>query len=165
MIDMIKVRKIQNKDWKAVKELYNEWRTEGTFSVPEWVLSDSQAKDKVRELLKEDTNLVAEVDSKVCSILESKQGHLSKDRHTLMITQMNVLKQFRRGDIASKLMFELIRVAKRKKIKVIQLYVIENNRPAISFYKKFGFGKTGYIKNKYKFGNKYYNLNIMCKLL
>jgi ribosomal protein S18 acetylase RimI-like enzyme len=162
---MIKVRKVQNKDWNPIKEMYNEWRTERTFSVPDWVLSDKQAKDKVSDLIKADTNFVAEVDGKVCGLLESKQGRLPKDKHTIIVTQMNVFKKFRSLGVASKLMLELFKVAKKKKIIMLSLYVIDSNKPAISFYKKYGFKKTGYIKNKYKFGSNYYNMNIMCKEL
>jgi ribosomal protein S18 acetylase RimI-like enzyme len=161
----IKIRFIESKDWKSIKEIYNEWRTEKTYSVPDGILSDLQSKKKTLALVTEGFNLVAEIDGVVVGLIESNIGKLPKNKHTLYINQMNVLKKHRKKGIAQKLVNNIISLAKKKKIKVIFLHVVSINEPAIKLYSKLGFIKTGFIKNEYKFGSRFIDNDIMCKLL
>jgi len=158
------IRKVQTKDWNAIKEIYNEWRTANTYAVPTDIFSDKLAKQKVKDL-KKGINLIAEVDKKVVGLIESKQGYLPKTKHTLNIGQLNVLKAYRKQGVAKALIKQIFKIAKQKKIKIAFLYVASINKPAISLYKELGFIKTGYIKNQLKFKNKYVNNNIMSKTL
>ncbi len=161
----LKIRKIQKRDWKAVKNIYNEWRTEGTFAVPDYLFSDKKIKKHITILLKRGVNLIAELDGKVIGILECEQGGLSKTAHTLNIQQLNILAAYRKFGIASALFKKIFDISHSKRINVLFLHVAANNNPAIASYKKFGFVKTGYIKNQFRFGNKFINNNIMCKIL
>ena len=161
----IKVRKVAEDDWKAIKKIYNEWRAEGAYAVPEHLLSDKDAKRNAKFLAEHGINLVAEVNNKVVGLLESTQGRLPKTAHTVDIGQLNVSIEYRRFGIGKKLVQSLLDISRKKKINVLFLYVAANNRPAIRFYEKLGFKTTGYIKNQLRFGNKYVNNNIMCKTL
>jgi len=162
---MIKIRNVKEEDWKGINELYNEWRTENTFSVPEKTLNKSQAKKRTKQLIKEGLNLIAEDNKQVLGLIESGIGMLPKIKHTLYINQLNVRKTKRKLGIATKLMNELIKIAEKKKIKMIFLHVVSTNKPAIKFYEKQGFKITGKIIKQYKFDNKYIDNNIMCKLI
>lgn len=55
------------------------------------------------------------------------------------ITSISILPDFWRRGIGTKLLDEVIRVAKKYKIEVITLRVLESNKKAVKFYKKFGF--------------------------
>ena len=64
------------------------------------------------------------------------------------ITNIVTKKDKRRNKIGTKMLEELIKVAKEKKLKDITLEVNVNNIPAINLYKKYNFKETG-IRKKY----------------
>ena len=66
------------------------------------------------------------------------------------ITNIAVLKDYRRKGIAHKMLERLIKKAKEMKITVLSLEVRESNIPAINLYEKFGFKKIGTRKDYYK---------------
>lgn len=66
------------------------------------------------------------------------------------ITNIAVLKDFRRQKIAHKMLLELIEKAKEKGIKTLTLEVRESNLAAINLYTGFNFKKVGIRKNYYK---------------
>ncbi|MDD4984054.1 MAG: GNAT family N-acetyltransferase [Candidatus ainarchaeum sp.] len=162
---VLKIRQIEINDWKDIKKLYNEWRTENTFAVPEVILSNGQAKKRTTQLIEDGINFAGELNGRVVGLIESSIGKLPKTNHTLYVSQLNVLKDYRRNGIASKLLKKLLSVAKQKKIKLIYLNIVSTNKPAIRLYEKLGFKKTGCVKKQYKFGNKYVDNCIMCKFL
>ena len=57
-----------------------------------------------------------------------------------------VIKEFRRKGIAENLLKELFQIFHRKNIKYFILEVLENNKPAINLYKKYGFEITRKLK-------------------
>lgn len=66
------------------------------------------------------------------------------------LTEIAVLKEYRREGIGEKLMKELFEIASEKKLSFVTLEVRESNMPAISLYKKFGFDEVGVRKDYYK---------------
>ena len=66
------------------------------------------------------------------------------------ITNVAVLKKFRRQKIAHKILSELIKLAKQKSIKTLTLEVRESNLAAIKLYSGLNFKKVGTRKNYYK---------------
>lgn len=70
------------------------------------------------------------------------------------ITSIGILPDFCRRGIGSKLIDEMIRVAKEYKIEVITLRVLDSNTKAVHFYEKFGFEveiiEENWIKMIYK---------------
>ena len=60
-----------------------------------------------------------------------------------------VIKKTKRGNgLSSLLLEELIKIAKSKNCKMVNLEVASNNKIAINLYKKFGFKEVG-IRSKY----------------
>ena len=55
---VLKIRQIKTRDWKDLKEIYNGWRTENTYSVLETILSDKQAKKRASQLTGDGIKLV-----------------------------------------------------------------------------------------------------------
>lgn len=79
------------------------------------------------------------------------------------ITDIVTAKDFRKNGIGSRLLENLIDLAKREKgISSITLEVNENNIPAIKLYEKFGFKNVGLRKKYY---NNTYDALIMTKEL
>lgn len=66
------------------------------------------------------------------------------------ITNIAVLKEFRRQKIAQKMLVYLIEKAKAKKLKILSLEVRESNIAAINLYSGLNFKKVGIRKNYYK---------------
>ena len=64
------------------------------------------------------------------------------------ITNIVTKKDKRRNKIGTKMLEELIKIAKEKKLKDITLEVNVNNIPAINLYKKYNFKEVG-IRKKY----------------
>lgn len=161
----IKIRKVEAKDWKQINELFNECRTKELYSTPKTELSDKEAKEYVKRLAKSGINLVAETDNKIVGLIELILIDTKNQEHTCYGNQLNVLKEYRRKGIAKQLFAKAINVAKKKKITMIFFYVVETNKNAIKLYKKLKFKKVGQIPRFYKFGNKYVDNCIFCKLL
>ena len=66
------------------------------------------------------------------------------------ITNVAVLKEFRRQKIAQKLLLNLIDKAKKKGLKTLTLEVRESNTAAINLYSGLDFKTVGIRKNYYK---------------
>ena len=64
------------------------------------------------------------------------------------ITNIVTKKDKRRNKIGTKMLEELIKIAKEKKLKDITLEVNVNNIPAINLYKKYEFEEVG-VRKKY----------------
>lgn len=64
------------------------------------------------------------------------------------ITNIVTKKDKRRNKIGTRMLEELIKIAKEKKLKDITLEVNVNNIPAINLYKKYNFKEVG-IRKKY----------------
>lgn len=120
------------------KELAN--LDEQCFSVP-WSENSflNDAKNPIAEYI------IARIDNKIVGyagfwqVLDEGQ-----------ITNIAVLKEFRRQKIAQKMLFELIEKAKSKNLKILSLEVRESNLAAINLYSGLNFKTVGIRKNYYK---------------
>jgi len=165
---MVNTRFVRKEDWKAVMSLYNAWRTEdGSSAVRDSILSLKQAKKRIVQILKSKNGfgLVAEQKGKIVGFIEANQGGFVKTHHSMFVNDIIIFKEHRRKGFGQALINRIIKITKQKKLKLIYLFVASNNKPAIKFYLTCGFKKTGRIIKGYKFGNKYVDKNIMCKLL
>ena len=132
---MLTFSKIKESDAKELAEL-----DEQCFSVP-WseVAFSNDAKNPIAEYV------IARIDDKIVGyagfwqVLDEGQ-----------ITNIAVLKKFRRQRIAQKMLFELISKAKAKNLKVLSLEVRESNLAAINLYSGLNFKNVGIRKNYYK---------------
>lgn len=132
---MLTFSKIKESDAKELAEL-----DEQCFSVP-WseAAFSNDAKNPIAEYV------IARIDDKIVGyagfwqVLDEGQ-----------ITNIAVLKEFRRQRIAQKMLFELISRAKSKNLKVLSLEVRESNLAAINLYSGLNFKNVGIRKNYYK---------------
>ena len=76
-------------------------------------------------------------------------GGLWKSIDDVHITNIVTKKSFRNKGIGNAILNELINQAKIFGYNIITLEVNENNLPAISLYKKFGFKEVGFRKKYY----------------
>lgn len=65
------------------------------------------------------------------------------------ITNIAVLPEYRRCDLASALLSEVIKKAKKDRLCILTLEVRKSNAPAVSLYESFGFEALGERKNYY----------------
>lgn len=101
-------------------------------------------------------SLVAEADGRavgLCDVIRIKPG-TSADHVGLV--GIAVKKEYRSRGIGKAMMLEAIRRSKGKFEQLI-LNVFENNKAALSLYKKLGFREFGTLKMSQKRGNRYFN--------
>ena len=92
--------------------------------------------------------LVAEIDNKLVGYLLAEY-----DKQYLHIMSFGIYPEYRRCGIGSKLINELVTIAKSKEeIYAISLNVHADNNGGINFYEKYGFQKKKRLINYY-FGN------------
>ena len=132
---MLTFSQIKDSDAKELARLDKE-----CFSIP-WSENSflNDAKNPIAEYV------IARIDDKIVGyagfwqVLDEGQ-----------ITNIAVLKDFRRQKIAQKMLFELIEKAKSKNLKVLSLEVRESNVAAINLYSGLNFKTVGIRKNYYK---------------
>jgi ribosomal-protein-alanine N-acetyltransferase len=88
----------------------------------------------------------------VARIAESLAGYAVAwlMRREMHIGNLAVAQSFRRKGVGSKLLDELLRLAKQKSIKLVTLEVRASNRPAIHLYEKFGFAAIAIKPDYYR---------------
>ena len=119
--------------------------------------------DKIKENLKEDFDefwnenvLKNELENPASTYIVAKDEQNNKVGYAGIwqpideahITNIVTKKDKRRNKIGTKMLEELIKIAKEKKLKDITLEVNVNNIPAINLYKKYNFKEVG-IRKKY----------------
>ncbi len=100
--------------------------------------------------------LVAEADGKIvglCDVVRIKPGTSADHVGQIGIA---IKKEYRSRGIGRALMSEAIKRSKGKFEQLI-LNVFENNRTALSLYKKLGFREFGTLRMSQKRGNRYFN--------
>lgn len=109
----------------------------------------------------ERVQLVPEVGEKVVGSASVKKGKYGATEHTGRLA-LALKKEFRGKGLGSKLMELIISEAKDKlDIEILSLEVFENNQAAINLYKKFGFERSGKIKDGLKEDGEYRDKIIM----
>ena len=129
----------------------------------------------VREMVQADVEGVAQIEREAFSQPWSEQGFLDalKQKNAVFliaecegqlvgycglyyaadegeITNVAVKESFRRRNIADKIISEIVKTARQKKIAAIYLEVRESNVPARRLYEKHGFISSGIRKNFYR---------------
>jgi RimJ/RimL family protein N-acetyltransferase len=101
--------------------------------------------------------LVCEVDGQIasnCSV-ERNMTAYSRCSH-IGVVGMSVAKNFRNDGIGFKCMEELIILSRKLKgIRMLQLDVFSENKPAIDLYRKAGFHEVARLPRQYSHQNKY----------
>ncbi|MDG6906619.1 MAG: GNAT family N-acetyltransferase [Nitrososphaerota archaeon] len=86
-----------------------------------------------------------------------------QDKNTVVITSLAVHPNFKRNKIATRLLIDAMKIARKFKSPSITLQVAVDNIAAQSLYSKFGFTKTGAIKNYYGRGHDGLEMRISLK--
>jgi RimJ/RimL family protein N-acetyltransferase len=104
--------------------------------------------------------LVAEVDGKIVGSATLDRSNLSKLNHTVAFG-ITILKVYSGQGIGSSLMKKVIEWVELNRIEKIDLEVFEDNAPAISLYKKFGFVEEGRKRKAIKANETYKDIILM----
>lgn len=89
-----------------------------------------------------------------------------EDHHVCYIMTLGVLDEFRRLNIGSNLIFDVINFALyNPKCVCVYLHVIEYNNAAIKFYKKNLFEEVATINNFYDLNKQKYSSKVFCRIL
>ena len=104
--------------------------------------------------------LVAWVDNQILGKLVFTTSDSNHGKMEIYIRQ-----EFRRQGIGNELIKYLLTWSKKTKLKEIKLEVLEDNKPAINLYKKFGWQTENKDGKIYKIKEKNINSLIMTKLL
>jgi ribosomal protein S18 acetylase RimI-like enzyme len=168
----IVIRTLNKTDLKKVKwfiKFVNSIIAERDFILQKNPVTLKEERDWVKKELKDIKNkraivVVAECKNKIVGIAD---GHLRKGRmdHVAEIG-IAVKKNYRSMGIGSKLMSKLIELIRKElKAKIIRLSVMETNKRAIKFYKKFGFKEVARIPGQFQRKGKFIDEIIMLKYL
>ena len=106
--------------------------------------------------------LVARVNGKVAGAA-NLEPHIGKRAHVAQL-DIYLIKEFRDLGLGTLLIQELIDVAKKNGLKVVQLSTFATNKRAMHVYQKCGFKKCGKLTNDIKFANGAFTDRIMMEL-
>ena len=135
---MIEVYKMSLTDLESIKEiLVSDFDDFWNYSILKDELSNANSY-----------YLVAKLDNEILGFAGIK--YVLNDADIMNIV---VKKSKRKSGIGSLLLKNIIELCKKLNISTLFLEVNEENIPAISLYKKFGFEKIGFRKNYYKENN------------
>ncbi len=133
--DLIKVSKMTQQDLPEVLAI-----EQTSFPMP---FSENMFRT---ELLLDVASLwVVKIDGRVAGYLD--YWKVADEMHVITIA---VHKDFKKRNIASKLLEHMIHDAKRRAVKTISLDVRVSNTPALHLYNKYGFQQTGVRKGYYQ---------------
>lgn len=104
--------------------------------------------------------LIAEIDGKIVGSATLDRSCLSKLNHTVSLG-ITILKAYSGQGIGSSMMKKIIEWTELNKIEKIDLEVFEDNTPAISLYKKFGFIEEGRKRKAIKTNEGYKDIILM----
>jgi len=112
----------------------------------------------------DDIALVAEYDGKVAGSIEIRKRKSPKMKHVGSIG-IAIKKEFWGKGIATRLMEEAEKEARKKKMKKLNYELFEPNKRAINLVEDCGFKLAGRLKKEAKIGKKYVDELIFEKLL
>jgi len=149
--NQITFRKLQEKDWKEVSEIYKEGIATGnaTFegNIPTWQEWNRNHLNTCR--------LVAEINEKV--IGWSALSPVSTRSVYSGVTEVSVyvLSRFSGRQIGSTLLEKLIIESEKHNIWTLQSSIFRENIPSLRIHKKLGFRKIGYRESIGKMNGKW----------
>ena len=156
---------LEEKDLLELVEVLNSVIREKTYLLMEQEITDLNSErewfQKSREAGMRD--LVAKVDSKLVgaasmSVFKGKQAHVAQ-------FAIYIAKGFRNRGLGTILINELIDVARKSGVEVIQISAFSTNKRAVHVYQKCGFKRCGKLTRDVKFTDGTYADRIMMELL
>jgi len=109
--------------------------------------------------------LVADVNEEVIGNLEIFFSRHSLTFHTAWISTVVVNPNFRRRDIATKMIESALKIAKEKKMEIVKIDVEAKNTPAVKLYTKVGFEEYGRLERGLMRSGEYVDLILLKKNL
>ncbi|MBK1813224.1 GNAT family N-acetyltransferase [Clostridium sp. YIM B02505] len=158
--DNVIIRKAQRKDASEIILLVKHVMSEAPFfprTPDEFDFTTEQEEEYIDNIA---LFLVAEIDGKIVGSATLDRSNLSMLSHTADFG-ITILKEFSGQGIGSLLLEKVIDWVELKKVEKINLEVFEDNLPAISLYKKFGFIEEGRRRKAIKAGEAYRDVILM----
>jgi L-amino acid N-acyltransferase YncA len=156
---------LEEKDLPELVEVLNSVIREKTYLLMDQEITDLNSE---REWFQKSTEagrriLVARVDSKLVgaasmSVFKGKQAHVAQ-------FGIYIAKGFRNRGLGTILINELIDVARKSGVEVVQISAFSTNKRAVHVYQKCGFKKCGKLTRDVKFADGTYADRIMMELL
>jgi RimJ/RimL family protein N-acetyltransferase len=160
----IVIRNAETKDAAEIIVLVKQVMSESPFfprTPEEFNFSVEKEEDYIKNIA---LFLVAEVDGKIIGSATLDRNNLSKISHTASFG-ITILKEHSGQGVGSLLMKKVIEWAQLNKVEKIDLEVFEDNEPAISLYKKFGFLEEGRKRKAIKTNETYKDMFLMGRFL
>lgn len=136
----ITYRKLEEKDWKQVLEIYKQGIETGdaTFetNTPDWIYWNKNHIDSCR--------IIAEIDTKVIGWAAISAVSSRKVYAGVAEVSVYVSTKFSGKKIGSTLLEKLINESEKNGIWTLQSSIFRENIPSLKIHKKLGFRKIGY---------------------
>lgn len=166
----IKIEKLSRKDLENTREFKNFINSlvkEKAQILINKKFSLKEEKNWLKEQLKKNNKhktviLIAKSNNIIVGTTEISLGGWRQDH--IGELGISIKKDYRGMGLGKYLMTETIKLAKKElKLKFIKLSVFSTNKPAIEFYKKYGFKTVAIIPKQIKYGGKLVDEIIMLK--
>ncbi len=164
----MKIIHLMQSRWQEYKNIYlEELKTEPIAFLNSYYkiskLPDSEWQKRIKERSKD--IYFAENNGEIVGMAGITFGEAPKNNHTVSLWGVYVKPSFRGKGIAQKILRELLKDLKDKKIVKVNLGVVVTQKVARKFYKSLGFKKSGYLHKEFYVKGKYYDEILMEKLL
>ncbi len=162
MIENLTIRDAEARDAEEILLLVKQVMTESPFfprTSDEFNFTIVQEEDYIKNAA---LFLVAENDGKIIGSATLDRSSLSKLNHTVTFG-ITILKAYSGQGVGSLLMKKIIEWVEANKIEKIDLEVFEDNTPAMSLYKKFGFVEEGRKRKAIKTNDGYKDIILMAR--
>lgn len=162
MIKNLIVRNAETKNAEKILLIVKQVMSESPFfprTSDEFNFTIAQEEDYIKNTA---LFLVVENDGKIIGCATLDRSSLSKLKHTVSFG-ITILKVYSGHGIGSLLIKKIIEWVEVNKVEKIDLEVFEDNTPAISLYKKFGFVEEGRKRKAIKINNDYKDIILMAR--
>ena len=146
-------------DTKAMLEFINELISEDTFIEAHSQFKTEEEEQQYLDSLLADidmgkkVHLAVEVGGKYVGNAELRK--LPHRKAHVGELRISLRKEFREEGIGTELMQTLIELGKAMRLRLLTLYVFENNHRALHLYQKLGFRRAGMVPGAIYFKNEY----------
>ncbi|WP_346936610.1 GNAT family N-acetyltransferase [Clostridium sp.] len=158
------IRKATVEDANEIVMLVKQVMGEVSFFPKEPDEFDLTAEDEAEYIKNTSLFLVAEIDGKIVGSTTLQKGSTKRTSHVADFG-ITILREYSGLKIGTLLMEEIIKWCKENQVEKIELEVFEENTPAITLYKKFGFIEEGRKNKNIKIKGEYKNTLLLASFL
>jgi len=146
-------------------EVYKQIRIKALIDVPQAFLDDINhaEKEPKSSWIERSKNVIfAEIDREVVGTVGFYQEKKTKQKHIANIVGVYVLPEYRGKKVGYQLLMKVLEeIKKNKKIRVVQLGVVDTQKKALEIYKSLGFVEVGKLKYAVSVDGKYFDEYLM----